>query len=165
MLIVLVFSLGCTTTRSQVPEWYQLAKVNDNWNVNCTVDPVTTSRRCFASTFGQMMGHDGRPYGEKSIPFQVYFFDTLGPFVMVGWHTYPGRYPIVRVDDNTPITVRDDGGVSTLEPEPFLVEQLRLGKVARAQFHSWPEGCRNMFIDLAGFEEAWQRLVSYVFGR
>ncbi|MGI0026042.1 MAG: hypothetical protein ACREA4_12980 [Nitrososphaera sp.] len=38
-------------------------KVNENWSVHCTVDQVTTLRRCYAGTFSQYMSHDGKPYG------------------------------------------------------------------------------------------------------
>jgi invasion protein IalB len=137
----------------------QEKRVDYNWSVDCTIDKLTTLKRCFAFTFGQKMSSDRRVYGGKDIPFQVYFIGTSGPFVMAGFNTYPGKSPTVRVDDNDPVRVHDYSGVSKLEPDESLVELLRKGKVARISYHIWPEGRQDMIVDLTGFEEAWQRLM------
>ncbi len=137
----------------------QEKRVDKNWSVDCTIDHLTTLKRCFAFTFGQKMSNNGQAYGRKDIPFQVYFIGKSGPFVVAGFNTYPGKPPTVRVDDNKPVKVHDYGGVSKLEPDEFLVELLRKGKVARISYHLWPEGRQDMIIDLTGFEEAWQRLM------
>ncbi len=134
-------------------------RVNENWSVDCTVDQVTTLKRNFASTFGQLMAYNGSAYGGNHIPFQVYFLGESGPFVSVGFHTYPGRYPTVRVDDNDPIRVQNDGGVSAPKPDSILVALMCTGKVARARYHSWPDGSQDMIVNLIGFEEAWLRLL------
>lgn len=133
-------------------------RVNDNWSAYCTVDNVTTLRRCYAGTFGQNMGYDGNPYGSKSIPFQVYFLNDSGPYVMVGYHTFPGRTPTVRIDNNDPVEIRDNAGVTAPGPSPILVKQMLAGKVAKARYHVWPRGSEDMYIDLSGFGQAWERL-------
>lgn len=137
--------------------------VKDPWVVNCLDDQVLGLRRCWAGTFGREMASNGTPYNSPpSIPFQVFFVSngvaTLGPFVDVGLHTFPGRRPTVRVDEHPPISVAYDAGVSGREPNPALVEQLRRGQVARARYHVWPSGPRDLFVELTGFEAAWQRL-------
>ena len=132
---------------------------NENWSVWCHVYKVTKSRLCWAGTFGQFMNYDGRGYGKKSIPFKVYFLDKTGPFVEVGWHNYPGKHATVSIDENDPVEVNYDGGVSVLAPDEHLVQQLRSGKIARARYHVWPHGPEDMIVDLTGFEEAWQRLL------
>lgn len=133
-------------------------RVNENWSAYCTTDQVTTVKRCYAGTFGQSMGNDGQPYGSKNIPFQVYFLDTSGPFLMVGYHTFPGRTPTIRVDDLVPIQVHNDAGITALRPDPELVEALRTGSVVKARYHVWPDRTEDMLVKLQGFEEAWQKL-------
>lgn len=133
-------------------------RVNDNWSAFCNVDAVTGVKKCAAGTFAYAMDHEGKPFGTKNYPFQVYFVNNQGPYVMVGLHTFPGRNPTVRVDDGAPVTVGDDGGVSPPVPAPALVDQIRTGLVARARFHSWPKGAQDIYVELTGFEEAWQRL-------
>ena len=134
--------------------------VNDNWSAYCATDQVSTTRRCYAGTFGRLMLASGEPVGDKSFPFQVYFLNQAGPYVLVGHHTFPGRTPTVRVDDNIPIEVNDAAGVNALRPHPELVEKLRRGTAVRARFHEWPRGARDIYVDLTGFEEAWQRLLT-----
>lgn len=132
--------------------------VNENWNADCSVDNVSTVRRCYAGTFGQRLGYDGEPYGSNSIPFQVVYFDGSGPFIRVGYHTYPGRTPTVRIDDHAPVNVQDDGGVTAPSADPLIVKQMLSGRVARATYHVWPQGQEQMYVDLTGFDQAWQRL-------
>ena len=135
-------------------------KVNENWSVHCTADQVTTTRTCRAFTFGQMMNGSGEGFGSKSIPFQVFFVGKLGPFVQVGYHTYPGRHPTVRVNDNKPTKIQDDGGVSPPKPvDMTVIEQLRGGQIVRARYHSWPKGGQDMIVDIEGFDAAWNRLL------
>jgi len=173
MLVLLcTFTASCAITSSQQSEPDKLAdksrawaaalekkrRVNDNWSAYCTIDNVTKLKRCYAGSFGQSMGVDGEPYGPKNIPFQVYFLNQSGPYVMVGYHTYPGRTPIVRIDKNEPMQVYDDAGVSEPRTNPALVQQMLAGQVARARYDVWPDGSREMYIDLKGFGEAWRRL-------
>lgn len=132
--------------------------VNENWNADCTVDNVSTVRRCYAGTFGQRLGYDGEPFGSKSIPFQVVYIDRSGPFIRVGYHTYPGRHPTVRIDDHAPVSVQDDGGVTAPSADPLIVQQMLSGRTARAAYHVWPQGEEQMYVDLSGFDQAWQRL-------
>lgn len=132
--------------------------VNENWYVDCDEDRVTAIRSCFARTSGQVLGQDGEPYGQKIIPFKVVYIGNLGPFVEVGVHDFPGRTPIVRVDHNEPIIVQDDGGVRASSPNPALVQQMLSGHIARATYHVWPKGQEQMYVNLTGFDQAWQRL-------
>jgi hypothetical protein len=153
-------------------------RVNENWSVDCTVDQVTGTRRCFAATFGQAMDHEGKGYGARNIPFQIYYLlpapgsqpppppppgvasqeNLNGPFVLVGFHSYPGMKPTVRVDDNAPLTVRDSAGGEARGRDQELVEQLLIGTVARARYYIWPDGPKDMIVDLTGIKEAWERL-------
>jgi hypothetical protein len=150
----------CTEALAERSRASTTPAVNDPWTVHCSVDQVTTVRRCFMATFGQNMASDGSPYGRKSIPFQVIYYNTEGPYIMAGLHTFPGRHPIIRIDDQAPIVLQQDGGVSPSKPEPAVVEALRGGKIARLRYHVWPEGSRDAIYDLDGFETAWQRLLA-----
>jgi len=140
LVFILFFAISSFGIAKERREWArkmekleQERRVNENWSVGCTVDQVTKLKRCFAATFGQNMAHDGQGYGSKSIPFQIYFLGDYGPFVMVGLHNYPGRHPIVRIDENDPVIVPDDGGVSVPKPDVQLVELLRKGAIVRAR--------------------------------
>lgn len=132
--------------------------VNSNWYVDCAVDAVSAVRRCYASTFGKSLGHDGEPYGSNIIPFKVVYVDKSGPYVEVGVHDFPGRTPTVRIDDNKPVSVQDYGGVQAPSPDPLLVQQMLSGRVTRATYHVWPKGPEQMYVDISGFDQAWQRL-------
>lgn len=134
-------------------------RVNDNWSVFCSVDHVTGSRRCVASTFGRSMALDGAPFGGDDIPFQIYFFNGYGPFIAVGAHTFPGRQPVVRIDTAAPVIIHDDAGVSPPKPNPGVIQQMLSGNVLRARFYLWPEGAQDMYVDISGFAVAWHRLV------
>ena len=127
--------------------------VNSNWRVSCHDDAVTTSRRCFAGTFGEKMGHDGMAFGGKNIPFQVYYFNEEGPYISVGFHTFPGRTPTIRIDDDVPRETPS-------EPLPEVAQRLRTAHVVRARYHVWPRGAEDMIVDVSGFDEAWQQLTA-----
>jgi hypothetical protein len=146
-------------------------KVNPNWTVGCVTDSVTQIKKCHMATFGVGLGEDGEPWrslppevynGSPNYLFEVYFAgrpgDMSGPFVKFGIHDFPGRYPTVRIDGNAPLNVNDDGGVSVLSPDRLLVDQIVKGKVARARYHQWPYGAKEMYVDLTGSDEAWQIL-------
>lgn len=163
VLVLLLAPLAACATKAdrktaELSAWadslVKARRVNENWSAACITDQVTMSKKCFASTFGRRMGGDGEPYGSKSIAFQIYFLDERGPFIMVGFNTYPGRTPTVRIDENEPIQIRNSPPVAS----PSLVEQLRLGRVARGRYHVWPTGSEDIYVDLTGFEEAWRRL-------
>lgn len=126
------------------------ASNSDNWSVRCNTDSVTGMRTCFAGTFGRSMNHHGKPYGSRDTPFKVMFFDDSGPHMSVGYHTYPGRGWLVRVDDHKPLSGDGDSAA--------IVDQMLTGRVVRARYHSWPEGAHDMHVDLAGFPQAWARL-------
>ena len=128
--------------------------VNATWAVDCTRDQVTNERRCFAGTFGT-----------RSAPFQVYYIDGRGPFVLAGWHTFPGRKPQIRFDnDASPFTVADDAGVTPNQPQMSIVNRLRSASTAYVRYHSWPYGSREMTVDVGGFPDAWEKLRRYLSG-
>ncbi len=170
ILCVLFFSVSCASPldreiarlSAESSQWAAeleaRRRVNDNWSADCVVDQVTGVRRCFTATFGQAMDFEGNGYGPKNLPFQIFYYDNEGPFVQVGLHTYPGRRPTVRVDDNEPVTVWDSAGVEHRGKDQELVELLLSGTVARARYHVWPDGPQDMIVDLTGISEAWERL-------
>lgn len=163
-LVVLscVLVAACTTTKKEAPEVTEALeraakldrerRVNENWSVFFTVDQITLAKTYRASTFGRAMAYNGTPYGSKNIPFQVYYINNTGPFLMVGLNTYPGKTPTVRIDDNDPVSV---GGMLR---DLSLIDQLLTGKILRGRYWVWPEGARDMYVELEGFEEAWERL-------
>lgn len=134
---------------SQVAE----TTLSSGWRVDCVADEIRATRRCFAGTFGTP------DYGgSKSIPFQVVVYESStgeqhGPVVEPGFNTWPGQNPTVRVDQNPPIT---DMGSRR------LIEELETGSAAKAEYWVWPEGSRRMAVDLTGFSEAFQLLMSKV---
>lgn len=130
-----------------------------SWTVRCTGDAVTNTQRCFAGTFGAPMGYDGKPYLPPSIPFQVYFEGGRGPYIFVGYHDFPGTRPSIRFDsDERAIIVPDDGGVTRAQPAPNVVNRMLSASVARARYHSWPNGPSDIYVDLTGFSAAWLEL-------
>jgi len=129
---------------------------DDRWSVRCQVDHVTAKRRCWAGAFGRAMAATtGEGYGRKMYPFQISYIDTEGPYLFTP-NTFPGRDPIVRVDDGAPITI-PHGGLDR-QVVQSLIPQLRRGQVARVRYHVWPRGAQDMIVDLDGFEAAWQQL-------
>jgi hypothetical protein len=164
-----LFLAGCTQgaptqpTRSermvsQAHQLERLRKVNDNWNADCTTDAVTGVRECFAGTFGQSMDNRGNAFGPQNMSLRVYFLDGNGPYLSVGTNTYPGRTLTIRLDDGEPVNVRP------MDHQPDVVSTIMDAQTARARFHVWPEGSRDMIVDLHGFSEAWSKLLEYVGG-
>ncbi|MEL6170499.1 MAG: hypothetical protein AAFR02_00600, partial [Pseudomonadota bacterium] len=100
-----------------------------------------------------------------SAPFQVYFLNSRGPFIFAGSHTFPGRKPQVRFDnDAQAFTVADDSGVSANRPQPDIVNRMQSASQAFVRYHSWPEGSRDMTVDVTGFSQAWSQLWRYLAG-
>lgn len=129
------------------------------WQVSCTQDAVTASRTCRAFTFGRAMDHTGTPYGSPSYPFQVFYVNGSGPYLLVGLHTFPGERPTVRFDgDRTSYTVPNDAGVTAARPSPDIVRRMQSASVARARFWSWPDGRHDMYVDLTGFADSYAQL-------
>lgn len=148
--------VGCATASQQWAERLTVAqRVNENWIVDCSTDEISRIRRCFAGTRGSA----GEQLGEKLTPFQVYFYNKQGPFIMVGFHTYPGRRPMIRIDDDSAaVFIHDDAGVTPVGAHPEIVRRLLTAKVVRARYEHWPDGDRDMIVDVTGFAEAWARL-------
>lgn len=146
---------ACQTTESGVPRSTSLEAAG-KWNVRCTEDRIRGGRRCFAGTFGRSASGSG-------IPFQVYYFENEGPFFLVGFHTFPGRYPYVRFDnDANPIRVLNDGGVFADRPQPEILRRMVSASKVRAEFHKWPTGSEQMVVDLAGVDVAVAKLHSLI---
>lgn len=160
--------VGCAPASAQE---YQLvtgaARVNANWYVDCTTDPVSRIRHCFAVTYGRAMSSTGEAdsLGVGGAQFQVYFVNKRGPFLRVGTHTYPGQRPAIRIDnDAAPTIIHDDAGVTPVGAEPRVVRRLLTAEVVRARYYTWPDGYYNMIIDLTGFAEAWAKLQQLLAG-
>ncbi|MSU91892.1 hypothetical protein GE300_20210 [Rhodobacteraceae bacterium 2CG4] len=153
-IVVLLSSCGSSSTDPRIARAEAIAearKVNQNWSADCTRDKVTNVRRCFAGTFGA---------SPRTAPFQVYFLGKSGPYISAGLHTYPGRKPLVRFDnDSKPYTISDDGGVSSQQPQMSVVNRMLTASTANVRYHSWPKGSRDMVVDVRGFREAWGRLL------
>jgi len=167
--------VGCATTfqhgdlADEALRWGErltvATRVNENWAVNCNTDAVSRTRRCFAATFGRPMSSSGGGFGTKSIPFQVYFYNKQGPFLMVGLHTYPGRRPEIRIDDDSAAEfINDNAGVSPAGAHPEIVQRLLTARVVRARYDTWPDGSHDMIVDVTGFGEAWARLQQLLTG-
>lgn len=145
----------------------QKGQVNENWNVRCDTGHVSAVRRCSASAEGKMMDLNGNAVAPINIGGNIYepsggglsveFYDNYGPLINVG-HNYPGRKPIIRIDENKPLTISDDGGVTDHKPDPAIVQQMRKGAVARIQYDKWPKGTQTMIVKINGFDQAWERL-------
>lgn len=137
------------------------ATQSPSWTVKCTGDAVSNRQRCFAGTFGAPMGYDGQPYLPPSIPFQIVYEGGRGPFVVVGYHNFPGEKPTVRFDsDKQPFVVPDDGGVTRASPAPSIVNRMLNASVARARYRSWPDAPSDIYVDMTGFAAAWGELQS-----
>lgn len=131
-------------------------RINENWIVDCSTDRVTNVRRCFAGTFG---------VGTNKAPFQVVYRGNRGPFIQVGAHDFPGRRPLVRFDnDPQPMTILDDGGVSSVTPQMNVVSRMLRARTASVRYHTWPHGGRDMTLNVAGFDLAWARLQKLLTG-
>jgi hypothetical protein len=159
---------GCQLVGTQT--YSIIDKVNETtspsgWRVDCVTDTIQNVRRCFAGTFAKKMDHNGYGYGRKSIPFQIVYYGKIGPFLKVGFHTFPGRYPTIRLDDGDPITILDDGGGGRGDKiQPKLIKPMWSSQVLRARYHSWPEGHQDIIIEnLFGLEEAWNRLQEIIY--
>lgn len=150
--ISVTFALaGCVATAPPVPQ--------PDWQSRCTADQVTASKTCRAFTFGERLASDGSRFNGRNIPFQVFYIGSSGPYIQAGFHTFPGRRPVIRFDDDTrTYTVSDDGGVSNQRPDPLIVARMKSATVARVRYHVWPEGQRDMIVDLAGLNDALQQL-------
>lgn len=130
-----------------------------DWQSSCTTDQVTASKTCRAFTFGERLASDGSRFNGKNIPFQVFYIGSSGPYIQAGFHTFPGKSPVIRFDDDSRIyTVSDDGGVSNQRPDPQIFNRMKSATVARVRYHVWPEGPRDMIVDLGGLTNALQEL-------
>lgn len=134
-----------------------------DWRVGCVTDEVTTVRHCFARTIGwsYMSYHDDELVfiNMERYIFVVEYFDDLGPLSGVGIHTFPGKQPMVRVDEGEPMIVEDDGGVSSRKAQPEIAQQMLKGELLRGRYYEWPDDYpKRLLVDLRAFDDAWERL-------
>jgi hypothetical protein len=104
------------------------------------------------------MTSDGQPFLSESAPLQVYFVDGRGPFILAGWHNYPGRYPLIRFDADAKAVTIPDNGMGGRSPAPAVVSRMLKASVARVRFDVWPDGASDIYVDLTGFPAAWAEL-------
>ena len=135
--LLLCVPLICLTLSSCSSQFHrEKLSVNDNWKVSCSVNRIEYARLCFASTSGYIVD---RKYGSipndskgglsiKTELLQIYFVNNSGPYVYVGANIYPGFNPTVRIDDKSEIKVNQDGGATSIKPDPEIVEQMLNGK-------------------------------------
>lgn len=133
------------------------------WRVDCLVDDIKATKECFAGTFGMLdYGPDVVFRGDASDarPFRILFFGPengplAGPFLFPGLQTWPGSEhpPTVRIDSNDPITDMQS---------PALFSEMESGSVAKAEYWVWPSGPERMTVDLTGYRQAYQLLLSKI---
>lgn len=169
-LFILLFMLtaSCTTQNqsvSNVSKSSNEVKSTDSaeskslWAVRCSTDAVSGVKRCFAGTFGKDMTSSGNPHGRNKIPFQVIYINDLGPILSVGYNTYPGMSPQIRIDNGEPYDVSETG--YTRESKT-IIEAIKSGNILRAKYYVWPTGVEYMYVDLYGAREAIEKLESMV---
>jgi hypothetical protein len=112
----------------------------EGWRVDCLTDHHKAETRCFAGSFDQ----DGRG------AFQMVYLNGKGPILYTP-NDFPGRVATVRVDNGPVIPETNARGI---------VEALKVGKVAYVIYHRWPSGEEKMTVDVRGFAEAYQVLLT-----
>ncbi len=112
------------------------------WTVHCADDHHKAERTCRASKFGEGPAGSG-------IPFQVYYVNREGPFILAGHNTFPGREATIRVDSGPVISASNASAV---------VRSLNSGTTAYVVYHVWPTGERKMTVDIRGFDAAYKKL-------
>ena len=156
-ILFFLFLSGCTAHTQPIAEKpiSQEQTSQTAWSVSCVNDKVTGNRKCYAGTFGRRIGANGMPYGQSNIPYQVYFNvlrgESSGPRMFVGYNTYPGKTPTVKIDNNEPLKC-------TKENAAAIIQQMKAGDVVTARFYAWPDGPEDIQINLSGFPQAWQEL-------
>lgn len=114
------------------------------WTVHCTDDHHKAERTCRASKFGE--GPSG-----SGIPFQVYYVNRKGPFILAGHNTFPGKDATIRVGSGPVISASNANAV---------VRSLNSGTTAYVVYHVWPTGERKMTVDIRGFASAHKNLLA-----
>jgi ABC-type amino acid transport substrate-binding protein len=135
--------------------------INSNWRKNCTEDRVKNVKRCFVGTFGDMVGADGSvvsgAVGKNVAPFQIVYFNGQGPYLNVGHNDFPGRSPTIRIGEGNVIEIDESAKVSS-----EVISQLLESDYLLASYNVWPEGRRDMRVDLSGIEEALEELENLI---
>jgi hypothetical protein len=154
---LLLFS--CLVTAACIETTSAQVSAKSDWSVSCNTDAVGRFKECFAGTFGSPMDYQGKPFLPPSYPLRVYFRDGRGPYMTIGFRNFPGERPYIRFDDDrTAYTIPDDGGVSSVGFATPAVNRMQTASVARARFWTWPDGSRDMYVDLTGFATAYAEL-------
>lgn len=116
------------------------------WRVRCTEDYAKAERTCRAAKFGTGPSGGG-------VPFQIFYINKSGPYVMAGHNTFPGRDATIRVDNGPVLSASRAGAV---------VSSLKGGRTAHVVYHVWPTGEARMSVDVRGFDAAYARLLSMI---
>jgi invasion protein IalB len=166
VLTLVAFGLltGCAPTAS-TNEFIARAEattLSSGWRVDCTEDDVLATRRCYAAIFGKTS------YGQEA-PFQVYYINKNGPYIMAGHHDDPSAEAVVRVDDKAPVflTNINEFIIAKTSAEHRadagkLVKSLKTGSTAAVRYTRFAEGSRDISVDLTGFNEAHSLLMQKV---
>jgi len=135
--VALLFTVAaCSPTSQAVYRRAIDTTLPSGWRVDCNYDQFKAENRCFAATFSD------------DAPFQVVYINDSGPTLFTP-HNYPGRRGTVRVDD---------GPVRFFEDATNIVNDMKVGQKAFVVYHVWPEGERNMIVDITGFSQAFALL-------
>lgn len=146
-----------------VPSSPSSTPTKTEWNVRCNTDAVNLSTECFAGTFGSPMNSEGQPYLPPAFPLKIFYRNGRGPYMQVGWHNFPGEQPTIRFDDDgNSYTIPDDGGVSAIGTANSAVNRMKTASVARARFWTFPDGSKDMYVDVTGFSAALAELQTLV---
>jgi len=124
-------------------ERVQRTTLPSGWRVDCIEDELTLIVECFAA---------------KDFPSTTEY--PSGGVVRVAIrggrlhitaepHWFPGEQPTIRVD-----------GFPCCATGERLLEQMLAGTGGVAQRYEWPDGAKRFRFDLAGFPEAYERLVA-----
>ena len=148
-ILALMILVGCglSPETRQLIEKVEATTLPSGWRVDCISDHATAKTRCFAGTFGS------EPW---KAPFQVFYVNRVGPIVMGGRPTYPGRPNTIRIDNGKPHQAETGIGA------PIVADMLK-GHVAYCQWYEWPSAMpKTMTVSLNGFPEAYSLLRSRV---
>ena len=119
------------------------------WNVKCVEDHHLGTRTCRAYTFGSPTG-----------PFQVYYSNDVGPFIVAGLHTGGAIDPTVRVDNMGVWHIPHSAYRADkhhLANAKSLIADLQKGSTAYVTYWTL-YGERRMEVSLQGFNEAYAQL-------
>lgn len=151
--------MGCSTSGRSEGSFSNLMARTDRgqlpsgWQVDCIADDGSATVECFAGKYGTDSA------GARKVPFVVAFRQIvggggfLGPAVEPGMHKSRDLAPSVSVDGNPPIADMSSD---------VLLSQLLVGSIAQGRYQFWPSDPDEMEVDLDGFPEAYELLLTRV---